>query len=56
MKTNYTVTVNETKEVKEFDNLKEAREWAAQCKRTLEAWGGTVTFTCEKKTTEQVNL
>lgn len=54
--TTYKVTVNETSETKSFDTIEEARQWAADCKRTLGMWGGDVTLKCEKTTTEEVAL
>jgi hypothetical protein len=48
--------VNETRETKSFDTIEEARQWAAECKRTLGLWSGDVTFKCEKSTTEEVAL
>ncbi|HXG49360.1 MAG TPA: hypothetical protein VNO52_17175 [Methylomirabilota bacterium] len=52
--TKYTVTVNETNETASFDTLEAARLWVWGCERTLALWGGDVTFTCKKITTEDV--
>lgn len=56
MKTEYEVTVNETKESKTFGTLAEAREWAEQVLKTLGMWGGEPSFRCVRRTEEEVTL
>ena len=56
MKTEYEVTVNETKETKTFGTLAEVREWTEQVRKTLGVWGSEPTFRCVKRTEQEVAL
>lgn len=56
MKTEYEVTVNETKETKTMTTLEEVREWCEQVRKTLGVWGGDPTFRCVKRTEEEVAI
>ena len=56
MKTEYEVTVNETKETKTFATPAEARDWIEQVRKTLGVWGGEPTFRFVKRTEEDVTL
>lgn len=56
MKTEYIVTVNETKEVKPLTTIQEVRAWIDQVRNTLAVWGGTPTFTCVERIERMVTL